>query len=168
MHRMASESANQRQRREAREQARKDHPLPGGSSKAPLVFHWEEDEKTGVRMRTQVYHNAVNQIWDSYSNKQRHFDLYYNEWDVCTVFDPEAKHPDGDSDDDSDDFYMGNTVDPHRVPLSPPISILPTTMTQVAVPALPMIFSTTSDDNSMDTLYPVVFVGGDTLTLGLN
>jgi len=150
--RMASESADQRQRREAREQAQKDHPLPGRSSKAPLVFHWEEDEKTGVRMRTQVYRNAVDQFWDSYSNRQRHFDSYYNEWDVCTEFDPEAKYPDGDSDDDADDFYMGNTIDPQPIPPSPPISILPATMTQVAAPALPMVSSTASDDNSVDTL----------------
>ena len=109
---MASESATQKQRRENRERAQKSHPAPGTSSKAPLVFYWQEDDNTRFRLRTSVSRNAVEELWDRYSNSQRVYDSYYNEWDVCSEFDPDVDPP-GVYDDDEglDDFYMGNTVD---------------------------------------------------------
>jgi hypothetical protein len=176
--RMASENAAQRQRRESREEAQRKHQCPGSSSKAPLVFHWEVDVETGIRMRTQVYRAAVDQIWAGYSNKQRVFDWFHNEWDVCSEFDPDAKCPDGDDvDDDMVDFDMGNVIDPHP---SPPISNLPANVMQAAAsplspaslpaascnednltdtpPSLPA--SSYDEDDSTDTLSSVVFVGG--------
>jgi hypothetical protein len=175
---MASEDAAQKQRREAREAAQARHRCPGRSSKAPHVFHWEEDIETGIRMRTQVSRAAVDQFWACYSNKQRVFDWYHNEWDVCTEFDPDAKYPDGDDvDDDVDDFYMGDAIDPQP---NPHASMSPVNVMQAAAPTLPLASlpaasynegDTTNtpsslpaasydEDDSTDTLFPVVFDGG--------
>jgi hypothetical protein len=159
--RMASEDAAQRQQRENRERAQASHQCPGSSSKAPHVFRWESDIETGIRMRTPISRSAVEQLWDAYSNEQRVFDWYYNEWDVCTEFDPDAKYPDGDDlDDDLDDFYMGDAVDPHPDPHS---SNSPINVMQAAAPALPPASLPTApynEDDSTDVLSTVVFVGG--------
>ena len=161
LRRMSAETPVQKQRRESREQAQKNHPCPGRSSKAPLVFHWEEDIETGVRMRTQVYRDAVDQLWDSYSNKQRVFDEFHNEWDICTLFDPEAEYPGGDNYDDEDDggdtFHMGDHADPiPNSPPSPPIS------NPSANALLPTSLPTASHDENdwPDMLFPVVFTCG--------
>jgi len=131
LRRMTLEDPIARQRREDRERDHANHPVPGMSSKSAAVFHWEEDPETGVRMQVPVYRKVVNEFWEWYSNKQRWYDAYYGEWDVCTEFDPESTYPDGydDDDDDMDDFYMGDMIDagpkspsPPRASSPPPVS----------------------------------------------
>jgi hypothetical protein len=134
-------------------------------------------------MCTNVYRTAVEQIWAAYSNKQRVFNSYYNEWDVCSEFDPGATCPDGsDVDyDDVDDFDMGGAIDPHPDPHpSPPIFNSPANVMQAAAsPLSPTSLPAAScnednftntpsslpapsydKDDSTDTLSSVVFAGG--------
>jgi len=49
LRRMKTESNKSRQQRESRERSQINHPIPGHSSKAPVVWHWEVDVTTGVR-----------------------------------------------------------------------------------------------------------------------
>ena len=109
---MPKESDKSRQQRESRERSQANHPIPGRMSKAPVVWHWEVDVTTGVRSRVRVYREAVEQYWDNYTNKQRYFDVYHNEWDICMEFDPDTEHPCGyEIDDDDNDFSMASAVD---------------------------------------------------------
>ena len=100
------------------------------SSKAPVVFHWEEDQATGIRMRTRVSRNAVDQMWEQYSNKQCYFNAYHNEWDVCMEFDPDVKYPNAyvdnyDNEDDAFDVVMGADSQPDSSDL---VSVVPTSV----------------------------------------
>jgi hypothetical protein len=164
MRHMTQETPINKQRREGREQAQASHPVPGKGSGAPSVFHWEEDPETGVRMRTRVSRGAVGQFWSSYSNKQRVYDWFHNEWDVCSEFDPETKYPDGedDDDDDFDDFYMGNTND---VPLrilsasESPMNTMHTTRPAPLVERQPTPPPIATSDN-MEVSWQVTFHAG--------
>jgi hypothetical protein len=112
LRRMQTESDRSRQQRESRERSQMKHPIPGHSSKAPVVWHWEVDVTTGVRRRVRVFREAVEQYWENYSNKERYYDAYHNEWDLCTEFDPDTEQPRGydTDDDDDDDFYMASEM----------------------------------------------------------
>jgi hypothetical protein len=68
--RLQTESEGARVARLSREAAQKNHPCPGGGSKAPVVWHWQEDDKTGFRLRTRVTRAMVPDIWGNYTNSQ--------------------------------------------------------------------------------------------------
>lgn len=59
-----------------------------------------------------MFREAVEQYWENYSNKERYYDAYHNEWDICTEFDPDTEQPRGydTDDDDDDDFYMASEM----------------------------------------------------------
>ena len=122
LRRIEIEDTRSRQQRESREKAQMDHAIPGQGSKAPVVWHWQEDEETGVRRRVRVFRQAVDQYWEMYSNKQRYFDAFHNEWDICTEFDSDTEHPDGH--DMDDDFCMSADIGPihNSISLVPPAS----------------------------------------------
>jgi hypothetical protein len=165
--RMATEKAIDKQRRESREEAQRTHPFPGRSSNAPLVYHWEEDPESGFRLRTQVSRRAVDQLWDRYSDKQRIYDWYHNQWDICTEFDPDAEYPDAGSDyddDTMDNVYMSDISESHpHSSSSLPVSHSPPNSMQAASSTLPLVSSPTAlrdEPDSEDTVFSVVFSGG--------
>jgi hypothetical protein len=80
----------------SREEAQRTHQLPGRGSSAPVVWHWDEDDDTGFRIRTRVDRAQVPDIWEQYTNSQRRFNSLLNEWDICTELDPEAEPEDID------------------------------------------------------------------------
>lgn len=61
-HCIVLQNADQKQRREAREQAQKIIDVQASHHKL-LMFHWEEDIDTGIHMHSQVYHTTVPQFW---------------------------------------------------------------------------------------------------------
>jgi hypothetical protein len=65
---------------------------PGHSG--PRVHHWRKhDENKQYRIRTSIPRSDVAGFWDKYSDKQRIYNGFLNEWDVCTEFD-ESESPD--------------------------------------------------------------------------
>jgi hypothetical protein len=108
LRRIKTESNRSQQQRESREQRQMNHPSPGHSSKAPVVWHWEVDVTTGVRSRIRVPRQAVEQYWENYSNKERCYDAYFNEWDICTEFDFDTERGYDTDVNGDNDFYMGD------------------------------------------------------------
>ena len=107
--RLAVETPQARASRVQREQAAARHLAPG--RKGPRVFCWEPHPHFhGFRVRTQVSHAEVEDLWGSYGNQQRRFNSFDNEWDICTEFDPLDI-----SDDALMDRYIGLDADddPH-------------------------------------------------------
>ncbi|KAG5222644.1 hypothetical protein IMY05_C2442000300 [Salix suchowensis] len=66
--------------------------------KGAWVFIWEKD--SGYDIRRHVGRREVGDIWSSFSESQRRYNSFRNEWDLCVDFDP-AAIPDEDMDDDS-------------------------------------------------------------------
>ncbi|KAJ7668571.1 hypothetical protein DFH06DRAFT_982765 [Mycena polygramma] len=88
--------------------ARETYAAKGGppSKKAARVFVWEEE--AGFLIRRSVNYTNAADMWDDYSPKQRRYDGFSDEWDLCHEFAPEE---DWGADDD-DKGYKGYT-DPH-------------------------------------------------------
>jgi hypothetical protein len=53
----------------------------------------------------------VDDDWSRYTNTQRQYDSFHNEWDICTEFDPDAYAPEVDEDEDDHDDTNGNDYD---------------------------------------------------------
>jgi hypothetical protein len=86
--RRAKESSEERARREQREDVAKKHQPPG--RKGATVFHWAGvPEYPRFRVREQISRQFVEDMWDDYSDNQRRFDGFSNEWDICTEFSPD-------------------------------------------------------------------------------
>ncbi|KAL0575267.1 hypothetical protein V5O48_006703 [Marasmius crinis-equi] len=98
-----SESPKDRQSRLQRlEHSQKDLP-PGYSSKTK-VFLWELHG--GVRVRKAGIKNAFEDYWTTgYGPKQRRYDSFHDEWDMCTEFDPTDVPRFDDFDDEPADGY---------------------------------------------------------------
>jgi hypothetical protein len=107
-----TESPQAKQARVAKEKAQEAHPPPGMNSRAPRVFEWEEDEKTGFLMRRAITRSYAQDIWDSYSNAQRRYNSTLHEWDLCTALDPHIPNIVGDYTDDDSDSDYGTYVQP--------------------------------------------------------
>lgn len=101
---LATETQKAKESRLSKEKAQKNHPCPGKGSKAPIVFHWTEDDETRFRIRTRVCRQMVPDTWENYTNTQRVYNSLTNEWDVCSEFDADAV-PESDHSDDNDDFF---------------------------------------------------------------
>jgi hypothetical protein len=56
----ATESADARKARFAREDREKDHRRPAKSSKGPTIFHWTVDAASNFRMRTKMSKREVD------------------------------------------------------------------------------------------------------------
>ncbi|KIM83853.1 hypothetical protein PILCRDRAFT_6735 [Piloderma croceum F 1598] len=61
---IGKEDSVARQIQLARETAQAAHPLSGLRSKAPSVFEWTEDEKTGFLLWKSQHYNSVRHEWD--------------------------------------------------------------------------------------------------------
>jgi hypothetical protein len=100
-HRIEREKSVDKQRRLQREHVAASHQVPG--HRGPRVFHWEEDiQHPGFRVRKPVPRDSVEGMWHGYGPKQRIYNGFLDEWDICTEFDIH-EHPDDMSDSDSDE-----------------------------------------------------------------
>ncbi|KAL0572756.1 hypothetical protein V5O48_009205 [Marasmius crinis-equi] len=79
--------------------------LPPGDGSRTKVFLWTLHD--GRRVREAVTKGDYIREWTSYGPKQRRYDPFHNEWDICTDFDPNDVPTDLDdfSDDDAVDRY---------------------------------------------------------------
>lgn len=90
------ESTVDKNRRQQRADKAKAGNPPG--RKGANVFHWEE--VNAHRIRTPIGYNNYQEIWYDYHGAQRRYDVYNDEWDLCTEFDEDAKvNPAEDFDD---------------------------------------------------------------------
>jgi hypothetical protein len=89
-----------------RETAQAAHPVPGLRSKAPSVYEWTEDEKTGFLLRKSVSRPYAQSVWCSYTNSQRRYNSVRHEWDLCYALAPDTTKiiivPEAYEDSDSD------------------------------------------------------------------
>jgi hypothetical protein len=110
----ATETSAERISRLDREQMAQRHRIPGRGG--ARCFTWEEVD--GFMMRTYLVRSAVENCWGSYTNSQRRYDGFYNEWDLATEFDPGVVALDDDDDDDDDDVHYMPAQ--QRTPSPPP------------------------------------------------
>ena len=92
------------------------HRPPG--HRGPLVFHWEQSpEHNGFRVRTAVPRNCVETMWDSYGSKQRRYNGFLNEWDICTDFDLQdiTDHEQFEDYIGSNDYPIPHNEPPHSL-----------------------------------------------------
>jgi hypothetical protein len=112
----SNESAAERRSRLDRERAARDHHCPGRGA-STRCFTWEEID--GFMMRTYLVRSAVEDCWDSYTNSQRRFDSFYNEWDLAIEFDPDASVDDDQYEHDVDDMFIRSDTPPPPPPYPP-------------------------------------------------
>lgn len=103
--RAARESPEEKNARLAREEHNRIHPIPGRSSKSPVVFEWIHVDDFLIRQR--VARNAVEDVFTSYGMTTRRYDSFANKWDLNYAFDsnPNAPADDDDDDDDNDNYF---------------------------------------------------------------
>lgn len=80
-------AAEQHDRRRRRQDAKNGRP-PAPSSR---IFYWQDTsnvEGKGQRVRTPLARKIGEQMWDAYTAGQRRYDDFFDEWDICTDFDP--------------------------------------------------------------------------------
>ena len=90
--RMKTETAQDKTVRANRERSAAGRQYPG--RRGPAVYYWETDSN-GFRVRKLQTRAEAQKLWGLYSNAQKVFDSFANEWDCCTLF--------GDDDSDMDD-----------------------------------------------------------------
>ena len=91
------ESAADRAKREARAAAR---PIPG-RNRGARIFVWSVQVANGqvFRLREPINRFDGVSIMDNYTENQKQYNAFDDEWDLCTEFDPEGV-PDSDWDED--------------------------------------------------------------------
>src|SRR6202040_3788085 len=110
----SSESLAERRSRLDRARAAEQHRCPGRAG--PRGFTWEDVD--GRLMRTHLVRAAEEDDWCNYTNSQRRYDSFFNEWDLATSFDPGASVE--DDDDDMDGFPFRPDPSPPPPPPPPP------------------------------------------------
>lgn len=95
---IANETAVERNKRLQREREAQTHPLPEKQSTAK-VFYWDAADQP-ERVRRLLTRLEAQQTWGSYSNRQRVYNGFTNEWDICSEF--------GDASSDDDDDEQGH------------------------------------------------------------
>ncbi|KAL0948818.1 hypothetical protein HGRIS_008943 [Hohenbuehelia grisea] len=78
------------------------HMVPG--RKGATVFVWELDADGG-ELRSHVPRGNVENVWNMFSNSQRLYNAFRNEWDLCVDFDPGATAGCEDDDCSDDDVH---------------------------------------------------------------
>jgi hypothetical protein len=119
--RLANASAAQLKSWASRQENSKKYNIPGKDG--PVVFAWQEDlDYPGFLYRKRVERKHVESVWMDFSDSQRLFNKFWNEWDLCVEFDPNGVS----TRDIEDDFFHGPYVDPSGPPPpSPPSSSAP-------------------------------------------
>ena len=118
--REAVETPEHRERRLARAAAAESFTRPTRATKAS-VFLWQtvgehdptvRDEWFTLDYRQQVGRHGIHDLWLMYSNNQKRYDAWANEWDICVRLAPgEERDPDDDIDiyDEIEDEYYGHS-----------------------------------------------------------
>jgi hypothetical protein len=105
---------------------------PGKSSKT-TVYYWELEE--GNRIRRRVPKWQVSDYWSSGYHSRRRYNPYFDEWDVCSEFDPtECVNTATGDDDDWDEDDDGLQLVPQG-PATPPLPPNPVSA-KVVIPQL--------------------------------
>ena len=102
---LGRETDKERQSRLAREENARRHICPG--SKGANVFFW--DLIDGHRIRVPTGSHNKETYWEIYRARNRRYDSFRNQWDLCSEFD-ESEEPgqfpdEDDSSDDDEDHY---------------------------------------------------------------
>jgi len=121
--RMKTETAQNKEVRANQERAAAGRQYPG--RRGPAVYYWEPDSND-FRVRTLQTRAQAQKLWEVYSNSQKVFDSFENEWDCCSLF---GDDPDTDEDDASTasnvipENATGSTLPPpHEKPISSNLS----------------------------------------------
>jgi len=121
---MKMETAQDKEVRANRERAAAGR-YPG--HRGPTVYYWEPDSNN-FRVRMLQTHVQAQKLWEVYSNSQKVFDSFENEWDCCSLF---GDDPDMDEDNASTasnvipENATGSTLlPPHKKPISSNLSLV--------------------------------------------
>ncbi|KAK0230328.1 hypothetical protein IW262DRAFT_1453227 [Armillaria fumosa] len=110
--------SGQRAERQQRIDNAAKHAVPG--RKGARVFYWDEED--GFLIRRAAGRKNYDWHWGRFGAKQRRYDSFRNEWDLCEELDPqdEPTHiymsDDDDSDYDGEDHYFPLDDDNDEVP----------------------------------------------------
>jgi len=52
---------------------------------------WTDDDGHGFFLHMRVPQGEVNNFWEDFTNSQKKFNSFENEWDLCVEFDPKAQ-----------------------------------------------------------------------------
>jgi hypothetical protein len=90
------ETPEQRQSRLQWEAEAAKGSVPG--RRGARVYYW--DDVNGFHIHRAAGCPKYVSLWDDYADRQRRYDSFNNEWDLCEAFAPND-HPDTDSEEDS-------------------------------------------------------------------
>ena len=94
-----------------------------GKASTAAIFWWDDTTGSDDRVRTRLSRGEINQKWECYSDAQRIYNGFTNEWDVCSDFGDNPSYLD-DFDDDIDG-YDPIVVESTSAPSSPQIEPSP-------------------------------------------
>ncbi|KAK0464114.1 hypothetical protein IW261DRAFT_1347389 [Armillaria novae-zelandiae] len=104
--RAEKETENARQERQQRIDHAAKQTVPG--RKGARVFYWDEED--GFLIRRAGGRKNYDWHWGRFGAKQRRYDSFRNEWDLCEELDPQDEPTyisgDDDSDYDGEDHYF--------------------------------------------------------------
>ncbi|TDL13477.1 hypothetical protein BD410DRAFT_846911 [Rickenella mellea] len=106
-----NETEVQRQSRADRERNAETATIPSSRSR---VFMWDDSERIGFLVRRLVYRSEIGAWWDQFSEQQRRYDGFRDEWDLCDEFGPGLPRL-----YDDDDIVFPDTGDNHIVNFQP-------------------------------------------------
>ena len=92
------ETPQARERRKQKETNAAIGRVPG--RKGARVYIWEDED--GFLVRRAAGRSNYETVWQQFGPKQRRYDSFRDEWDLCEEFDP-TDEPVDDDDDDGDD-----------------------------------------------------------------
>ncbi|KAI9451862.1 hypothetical protein HD554DRAFT_2032838 [Boletus coccyginus] len=110
-------------------QARAKHALkdrvPGRGG--AVVFQWMD--VGGFRIRSSIGRDLAGLLWEDYTETQRRYDPFANQWDICTEFDPSAVPPQplepgntaADPSTHHTTTFVGDTIPTSESPQFPPL-----------------------------------------------
>ena len=81
--------------------------------KGSYVFEWIEID--GEWRRTYVPGHNLHNVWASYTNSQRWYNSVRDEWDLCTLLDPNAAHSYDDFEDGQFDASLQHDMPDHTL-----------------------------------------------------
>ena len=94
------ENAKTRMIRVDRERRASSYQCP--EHNAATLYEWREKDEAFIRIRITSLQKPV--VWANYRNSQKHYDSISDEWDLCTLLDPDVHLDDGM--DDAEGIYQ--------------------------------------------------------------